>query len=214
MTALLPPPPPRYWLAEILSPAFRRGGKIAAATVLAGLAVAIGLAFADEPAEAQGVHHGYTYTQRVCQEYGKQPRWYNVRDEMAGSDWRTDGGWAIILEGTRSVTATIYGPSAYSYFWTHRIEVFTPVRRYKTYYTDPDTGQSGFVLYYGNGVYYGNGNRNAGWVAIDQNKDYQITQAGDRTVGTNNERYEFRRFTRNEGVLGRSVRWANMQWCR
>ena len=143
--------------------------------------------------KAQGNLGGYTYTQRVCQEYGKPPRWYQVRDEMASSDWRTDGGWAIILEETRSVTATIYGASAYSYFWTHHIELFTPVRRYKTYYTDPDTGQSGFVLY------YGNGNRNAGWVAIDQNKDYQITQAGDRTVGTNNERYEFRRFTRNGG---------------
>ena len=37
-------------------------------------------------AAAQGVHSGYTYTQRVCQEYGQQPRWYQVRDPMPGSD--------------------------------------------------------------------------------------------------------------------------------
>ena len=187
---------------------------MAATIVVAGLAVAVGLAFADEPAEAQGVHQGYTYTQRVCQEYGKQPRWYQVRDEMEGSDWRSDGGWAIILEGTRSVTATIYGASAYALTFTFHLETFTPVRRYKTYYTDPDTGQSGFVIYFSNGAYYGGGNRNAGWLVIDQNKDYQITVAGDRTAHPSMARYEFRRYTRNEGVLGRSVRWVNMAWCR
>ena len=196
MTAILPPPLENYVKS---TQGWRRLGRMAAAIVVAGLAVVVGLAFADAPAGAQGVHQGYTYTQRVCQEYGKQPRWYQVRDEMAGSDWRTDGGWAIILEGTRPVTATIYGASSYSYFWLWRIETFTPVRRYKTYYTDPDTGQSGFVIYYGNGAYYGNGNRNTGWLVIDQNKDYQITQAGDRTAHVSMERYEFRRYTRNKG---------------
>ena len=83
--------------------------------------------------------------------------------------------------------------------FSFEIETFTPVRRYKTYYTDPDTGQSGFVIYYGNGAYYGNGNRNTGWLVIDQNKDYQITQAGDRTAHVSMERYEFRRYTRNKG---------------
>ena len=56
------------------------------------------MALSDGGAEAQGSHHGYTYTERVCQEYGQQPRRYQVRDPIAGSDWCSDGGWAIVLE--------------------------------------------------------------------------------------------------------------------
>ena len=50
-----------------------------------------------QDAAAQSSRNGYTYTQRVCQELGQQPRHYQVRDEMDGSDWRSDGGWAIVL---------------------------------------------------------------------------------------------------------------------
>ena len=62
--------------------------KIALISVLAGLSIAGGMtmAFASNKAEAQGSQGGYTYTQRVCQEYGQQPRHYQVRDEMEGSD--------------------------------------------------------------------------------------------------------------------------------
>ena len=45
-----------------------------------------------QDAAAQGSHSGYTYTERICQELGRQPRHYQVRDEMAGSDWRSNGG--------------------------------------------------------------------------------------------------------------------------
>ena len=64
--------------------------------------------FSPTTAEAQGSHSGYTYTQRVCQEYGQQPRRYNVRDEIAGSDWRSHGGWAIVL-----VITGHYSPARY-----------------------------------------------------------------------------------------------------
>ena len=50
------------------------------------------------PAKATSLG-GYTYTQRVCQEYGKQPRWYNVRDGQAAyNGGNSDSGWLIVLE--------------------------------------------------------------------------------------------------------------------
>ena len=53
------------------------------------------MALPNAPAAA---YDGYTYTERICQEYGQQPRRYQVRDPIPGSDWRNDGGWAIVLE--------------------------------------------------------------------------------------------------------------------
>ena len=54
--------------------------------------------FPDGKAAAQGSFGGYNYTERICQEYGQHPRRYWVRDPIAGSDWRNDGGWAIVQE--------------------------------------------------------------------------------------------------------------------
>ena len=74
------------------------------------LVAAVGLAFPGaEQAEAQSSRGGYTYTERICQEYGQQPQRYQVRDPIAGSDWRNDGGWAIILEpgGGSSASVTV-----------------------------------------------------------------------------------------------------------
>ena len=66
--------------------------------VLAGLAVAGGMIFPVAEAEAQA-YGGYTYTQRVCQEYGQQPRYYNVRDGQAAyNGGNSDSGWLIVLQ--------------------------------------------------------------------------------------------------------------------
>ena len=88
---------PRLWLTQTLTRARRPRGRIAVISLLAGLSIAVGMAFPYGGAEAQGSHQGYTYTQRVCQELGQQARRYNVRDPIPGSDWRSDGGWAIVL---------------------------------------------------------------------------------------------------------------------
>ncbi len=42
---------------------------------------------------------GYTYTQRLCAEYGQAPRWYYVRDGQAAyNGGNSDSGWLIVLE--------------------------------------------------------------------------------------------------------------------
>ena len=71
---------------------WRWSGKTAAGITLAGLSVAVGLAFADDKAEAPDSRGGYIHTERIYQEYGQQPRRYQVGDPIAGSDWRNDGG--------------------------------------------------------------------------------------------------------------------------
>ena len=92
--------------------AWLRLGKIAACVVLAGLAVAGGLAFPG--AQDAAAYDGYTYTERLCQEYGQQPRRYQVRDPIPGSDWRNDGGWAIVLIRSANVRRAEYTFSALS----------------------------------------------------------------------------------------------------
>ena len=59
-------------------------------------------------AAAQGRHTGYSYTELHCQEYGQQPRRYQVRDPIVGSDWRNDGGWAIVLIRSANVRRAEY----------------------------------------------------------------------------------------------------------
>ena len=67
--------PPRNYVK--LMTAWLRLGKIAVIGVLAMLVVAVGMAFPGAPAaEAQSSQGGYTYTQRVCQEWGQHPRPY------------------------------------------------------------------------------------------------------------------------------------------
>ena len=80
-----------------LTPAWLRLGKIAAVSILSALSIAVGMALSGGLVAAQGSRQGYTYAERVCQELGQQPGRYNVRDEMGGSDWRSGGGWAIVL---------------------------------------------------------------------------------------------------------------------
>ena len=98
------PPPPHNYVKS--AAAWLRLGKIAAGVVLAGLAAAGGLAFPG--AKDAAAYDGYTYTERLCQEYGQQPKRYQVRDPIPGSDWRNDGGWAIILVRSANVRRAEY----------------------------------------------------------------------------------------------------------
>ena len=96
-------PPPRNYVKSTLA---WRLGKVAAVIVLAGLAVAGGLAFPG--AKDAAAYDGYTYTTLLCQEYGQQPKRYQVRDPIPGSDWRNDGGWAIVLIRSANVRRAEY----------------------------------------------------------------------------------------------------------
>ena len=160
-----------------------------------------------QDAAAQGSHSGYTYTQRVCQEYGQQPRWYQVRDEIAGSDWRSNGGWAIVLVSS-SATSYTFGTPSFGAGATlpFDIELATPVRRAKTRVTDSSRGLAGFIMYHEDG-------RFTGRVVIDRDNDGDIDVDGDRTAGQSNNLWEF--YTYTSTVYGATyIRWANMQWCR
>ena len=202
----------RYWLTETRSPSRRRLGKIAACVALAGLSIAGGTAFSGAPAEAQGSHGGYTYTQRVCQEYGQQPRRYYVRDEMAGSDWRSDGGWAIVLERGITTTVTItFGAPTFTGGAVPTIELATP-RRVQETITDNSGGAydgvTAFQTWFSNGA--------QGALVVDQNNDGQLTISDDRTAGPSSNQWQthnsYSRAARTTG--GSYIRWADMRYCR
>ena len=167
-----------------------------------------------QAAEAQGIHSGYAYTERVCQEYGQQPRHYQVRDEMDGSDWRSNGGWAIVLEGSARVVDT-------------RIVTFSDV------FTIPSWryGNNLWGLTLGRVITDNSGSAFDGIIAlvqlntngsesdvvwIDENRDGRISSA-DKVRGPQNNQYEKLLFTEvgsTAVVGGRYIRWANMLWCR
>ena len=211
-------PPPRHWLTKTRIPAWLRFGKIAIVSVLAMLAVAGGMLLPQAPAaEAQGSHNGYTYTQRVCQEIGQQPRHYQVRDPIPGSDWRNDGGWAIVL-----MYGTNTAPPEYSITDVRRsggagsaAGAFSLIEARRTSATNNNELPKWHLIKATNGVW----GFVVGWnyiVVIDRNQDGQATIADTF--------YEdgFWRYGRGNWRLDRAaydygasyVRWANMQWCR
>ena len=177
--------------------AWLRLGKIAVMAVLAGLAVAVGAAFPGGDAEAQA-YGGYTYTARVCQEYGQQPRWYNVRDGQAAyNGGNSDSGWLIVLERGVSTTYSYeLAPTDGGYFLWQGNYIQISGNRWRL-----NAGNS-FSLDT-TGIYvrlYGR----AGWNAGDPtpNSDFGLLSA--RT-----------RYNRTTVVSGGSyIRWANMAWCR
>ena len=203
--------------------AWLRLGRVAAIGVIAALSIAGGTLFPQaQTAAAQGVHSGYTYTQRVCQELGQQPRHYQVRDEMAGSDWRSDGGWAIVL-----IRGAVFRPAHYTFgaaqgqggAASRQIALNTAntfltgnaIRAYGLRTRDVITdnyGNRGFVMNFGRDV------------MIDRNRDGQITTA-DMAIGLPNHPYNLWGFERRQYTLipavsygTQYIRWANMLWCR
>ena len=202
------------------------------------LAVAVGMAFPGSPnAEAQGNRSGYTYTRLICQEHGQHPRWYYVRDPMPGSDWRNDGGWAIIQERGSSSTRAIHT----------FIRGSAPVRsvtqwnnanyRAGARFVDNSAGTQSKekiaseplpplfaqtdLNNYEQGEYDGyNGVTVSGsslrLVALDANGDGAIDPANDAVYGPGNDSYYLLfHFTMEILQYGGSyIRWANLAWCR
>ena len=184
--------------------AWLRLGRVAAIGVIAALSIAGGTLFPQaQTAAAQGVHSGYTYTQRVCQELGQQPRHYQVRDPIAGSDWRSDGGWAIVLERgfgrpARYVPASedIVAPGVTPSFGTHIGDGTRFVRNHWStawYLPSPwRTDQAGrFVKLYNNG----------------DDSDYVRAWSDDSRARN--------RYNQIPAIVsGQYIRWANVLWCR
>ena len=202
MTAILPPP--RSRLTQNLTLAWLRLGKAAVFSVLAGLAVAGGVLFSGGEAAAQG-YGGYTYTSRVCQEYGQQPRYYNVRDGQAAyNGGNSDSGWLLVLERGAG-TLTVFSQRTFIGGAAPLIEVATP-RREKIRLTD-SSGLTGFAIYIADGSRPGN-------LVIDQNNDGEITVAGDRTAGPTGDAFEYYQRYTSQAYGGSYVRWAHIAWCR
>ena len=82
---------------------------------------------------------------------------------MAGSDWSSSGGWAIVLITSSAVRNRFAPPEFVSgALYQGYIELASP-RREKTQLTDSSSGLAGFVTYYSDG-------RTIGSVIIDRNK--------------------------------------------
>ena len=71
-----------------------------AAAIAIGISTGIAIGNSIPPGKAAGLG-GYTYTQRVCQGYGQQPRWYyvldpNIHHSTGNAFLRTTGlaGWS------------------------------------------------------------------------------------------------------------------------
>ena len=162
---------PRLWLTQTLTRARRQRGRIAVISLLAGLSIAVGMAFPYGGAEAQGSHQGYAYTERVCQEYGQQPRRYYVRDAIPGSDWRSDGGWAIVLVNsvaTRDLTGWRFSAGTFFAAVISLPLISVPAHGVEArILTDYSDGRRGFVRYTAGGTIETTGDRR--WhVIIDQ----------------------------------------------
>ena len=134
-----------------------------------------------------------------------------MRDPIPGSDWRNDGGWAIVLErGAHTVTrywltADSYHPAANINNW--RID-------------DPANGVEQIRLAGHNGGFafrrYLPGNRifTPDEIIFDLNEDGELTSA-DTLVVSGNIYYRTGTFSSWPEAYGTSyIRWANMAWCR
>ena len=196
----------------------------------------------EQDAEAYSNRAGYSYTQRVCQEWGRPPRQYWVRDEVEGSDWSSSGGWAIIIEGSgraQSVGEWVQdndivspairdGNSVQLYLGTNAL---WPDYRYITIanpanlpdWTSATLPQPKLVRDNSRGPFHGRqgliqtggGGTNYSNIAwIDQNGDGMV-DAADATAGPGNNQYERLLYRARTVVYGGTyIRWADMAWCR
>ena len=197
--------------------AWLRLGKIAVFTVLAGLAAAGGLAFPAADVAAQGAQGGYTYTQRVCQEYGQQPRFYNVRDGQAAyNGGNSDSGWLLVLISGAN-TRTIHHFAWYG--WQNAVGAFFHVDDpaigvAPRYYTNVHTGVSGFQRFLrGANRFETSGNN----FVLDYNNDgvFNFADAHDHPAPGIQQYYRIGvHWTSQEHYGGSYVRWAHMAWCR
>ena len=179
-------------------------------SVLAALSIAGGMAFAGNQAAAQGSQNGYTYTQRVCQEYGQQPRWYQVRDPIPGSDWRSDGGWAIVLErGSGAITRYWLDATQYR---TSTVPIDDPARGVEKVRLTGYNGGFAFRRYWTYGRRFTQNE-----IIFDINEDGELTPE-DRVTHPSHPGQLFYRtgtFSSWPEAYGASyIRWANMAWCR
>ena len=168
------------------------------------LAVAAGLAFPDaQDAAAQGAFGGYTYTQRVCQEYGQQPRYYGVRDGQAAyNGGNSDSGWLIVLQRGGGTPERWVGVSA-------DLVPAGTTPQFGNYYGDG----TDFISQYGATLYFrdpwrvdGNGN----YAKIRNNGD-----DSDYVLIVTSSAQARNRYNRIPAVAGgQFVRWAHMAWCR
>ena len=228
-------PPPRNYVKSTLA---WRLGKVAAVIVLAGLAVAGGLAFPG--AKDAAAYDGYTYTTLLCQEYGQQPKRYQVRDPIPGSDWRNDGGWAIVLIRSANFREAEYQfPVVGDHRDSELVGGITPAANMLNAVRNgwgqndqqlvgaDDNGvwenpniwgmRSGTLLIAQDGTqgftttqYYGRA------VVVDRNNN-GVLDAGDMALNGALYYAEKRYIVRVVDPLnygGQYVRWANLAWCR
>ncbi len=161
------------------------------------LAVAGGMAFPGaQYAAAQGAFGGYTYTQRVCQEYGQQPRYYGVRDGQAAyNGGNSDRGWLIVLERGSGGISGRYEPVTDGSPGTHVGDGtdFVLINLQTTYYLESPWRTSNIGIFVKV--------RDTG-----ADSDYVLALNGLEAVN---------RWNYIPAIGGgRCIRWANIAWCR
>ena len=135
------------------------------------------------------------------------PRYYNVRDEIAGSDWRSGGGWAIILDGSaRKVTVLeVYGNILH--FFGPGWRTIDPAREIRN---ARGTRSAYLVIDAGDGT-------PSPYAVVDQNGDVVIDSQDhvDHDNDGTPSQLEVMRWRETTIVSGgRYIRWAYMRFCR
>ena len=161
------------------------------------------------PAKATGLG-GYTYTQRVCQEYGQQPRYYHVRDGQAAyNGGNSDSGRLIVLE--RGVVAA---------GTPDRYVLDVTLTRQQGYGRTTRFGAPRFFLARGR-VFHRNSPNNY-VLAPNTGQFIRIADTpwspGDPTPNSDFIQVGTTRYRLIPGIPARGggqyVRWAHMMWCR
>ena len=167
-------------------------------------------------------YDGYIYTERICQEYGQQPRRYQVRDPIPGSDWRNDGGWAIILERGSNVSPPVFsfGAAQPQGSFSQQSSAFTAARNAVGSWTRGYITNG--ILYVAGGTYITDQNGISGWaenygtdVVIDRNGDGVLTiDDAYSSGGWYWERRSYSMVSLGSNYGTQYIRWANLAWCR